>query len=195
MDRIRVLGIASILALVVRSSIGFSTCLASGWARAPLLSMSAASMPPSPIVLGLIGGIASGKSSVSEHLKNLGASIIDADKLGHQSYAPGTKCLDSLVQEFGKGIIGDDQAIDRRALGSIVFASPDNRKKLEAIVWPEIRKLAEGEIERLKGQPDTKCVVLEVGGDPHTSSLSLRTFLKKHSPSPALADLYRAPTN
>ena len=74
-----------------------------------------------PSVLGLVGGIASGKSTVSKVLtESCGVTVIDADKLGHESYLPGTRCFDRLVEEFGPKIVAGDGTIDRRALGAAV---------------------------------------------------------------------------
>lgn len=74
-----------------------------------------------PSVLGLAGGIASGKSTVSKVLANCGGmKVIDADRLGHESYMPGTRCFNNLVYEFGEQIVGEDGTIDRRALGEAV---------------------------------------------------------------------------
>jgi dephospho-CoA kinase len=113
-------------------------------------------------VIGLTGGIASGKSLVSQQLAELGATIIDADKLGHESYKPGTDPYRAVVEAFGQDVVGSDGEIDRRALGGKVFgdASGEARKRLEAIVWPAIRRLAKERIEKLRGQ-GVSVVVLE----------------------------------
>lgn len=80
-----------------------------------------------PSVFGLVGGIASGKSTVSRVLgDSCGVAVIDADKLGHESYEPGTRCFSKLVNEFGSKIVAGDGNIDRRALGEVV--SPSRRK-------------------------------------------------------------------
>lgn len=77
-----------------------------------------------PSVLGLVGGIASGKSTVSRVLgESCGVAVIDADKLGHESYEPGTRCFSKLVDEFGSKIVAGDGSIDRRALGQAVSPS------------------------------------------------------------------------
>lgn len=77
-----------------------------------------------PSVVGLVGGIASGKSTVSRVLSECcGVAVIDADKLGHQSYEPGTRCFSKLVDEFGWKIVSADGTIDRRALGEVVCSS------------------------------------------------------------------------
>ena len=91
------------------------------------------------LVIGLAGGIGSGKSSVSGMLRNLGAIIIDADKLGHEVYLPGTDGLREVVAEFGEDILSSNGEVDRRILGSKVFGSPEAMTKLNSIVWPNIK--------------------------------------------------------
>jgi dephospho-CoA kinase len=86
--------------------------------------------------VGLTGGIGSGKSTVSQILVELGAFIIDADKVGHEIYLPGKEAWRQVVAEFGRDILADDQTIDRKKLGAIVFASDEARKKLNSIVHP-----------------------------------------------------------
>ena len=99
-------------------------------------------------VIGLTGGIASGKSLVSQQLIELGAVVIDADKLGHETYRKGTETYRAVVEAFGPDVVGPDGEIDRRALGAKVFGDPEARRRLEEIVWPAIRRLA---AERLAG--------------------------------------------
>ncbi|CAM9438146.1 unnamed protein product [Scytosiphon promiscuus] len=114
-----------------------------------------------PSVVGLVGGIASGKSTISKVLATeCGLEVIDADKLGHESYQPGTRCFGKLVDAFGAKIVAGDGTIDRRELGAAVFGNPSNMAKLQGIVWPEIRLLAEQRIEGL-GEGGTESVVLE----------------------------------
>ncbi|MCZ6888696.1 MAG: dephospho-CoA kinase [Gammaproteobacteria bacterium] len=97
-------------------------------------------------VIGLTGGIASGKSTAARHLGELGAHVIDADLLGHRAYEPGTLAFAGVVETFGQDIVNDDGQIDRKALGGKVFGNPAALKQLTDIVWPEIRRLAEAEI-------------------------------------------------
>jgi dephospho-CoA kinase len=111
-------------------------------------------------VIGLTGGIASGKSLVSQQLAELGATIIDADKLGHESYEQGTDTYRAVIETFGEEIVGPDGEIDRKALGPKVFGNEDARKRLEALVWPAIRRLAKERIESLRAGA-TQVVVLE----------------------------------
>jgi len=110
-------------------------------------------------VICLTGGIGSGKSTAAKYLESLGAHIIDADKLGHETYMPGTRAHASIVSTFGTDILGDDQQIDRRVLGSKVFGRPAELNKLTDIVWPEIRKLAETAIKQVQLN-DAKTVII-----------------------------------
>ena len=119
----------------------------------------------------LTGGLASGKSTAIAYLKSQGASVIDADKLGHLVYETGTQGYRKVIEAFGEDIVGDDNAIDRRKLGAMVFGAPDELKKLTDIVWPEIRHLAELEMNSYEAQyPDgvvvlEAAVLVEAGGD------------------------------
>ncbi len=75
------------------------------------------------LVIGLTGGIASGKSVVSQMLADRGALVIDADKVGHEAYAPGSGCYEAVIAAFGQDIVGADGQIDRKALGGKVFGN------------------------------------------------------------------------
>ncbi len=94
-------------------------------------------------VIGLTGGIASGKSTVARILQRLGAVIIDADLLSREAVLPGTPAHQAIVASFGPDILLPDATIDRKALGRVVFADPDARRRLEAITHPAIASLAE----------------------------------------------------
>ncbi|WP_427017700.1 dephospho-CoA kinase [Pseudarthrobacter sp. P1] len=89
--------------------------------------------------LGLTGGIASGKSLVSARFRKLGAVVIDADALARAVVEPGTPGLAAVVREFGPGILASDGALDRPALGALVFGDPDRLKALNAITHPLVR--------------------------------------------------------
>lgn len=110
--------------------------------------------------IGLTGGIASGKSTVVELLREFGAATIDADKLGHQTYEPGTDTFRAVVAAFGDELVAEDGTIDRRVLGGKVFGKPDELKRLTDIVWPGIRALAAAELQRLDAA-GTEVAVLE----------------------------------
>jgi dephospho-CoA kinase len=86
--------------------------------------------------IGLTGGVASGKSSVSAILRELGAIVIDADQLAREVVAKGTPGLQQVVESFGPGVLTADGDLDRAKMGSIVFADEDRRRVLEAIVHP-----------------------------------------------------------
>ncbi|WP_366289243.1 dephospho-CoA kinase [Paenibacillus sp. AN1007] len=90
--------------------------------------------------IGLTGGIATGKSSVSAYLASKGALLIDADVIAREVMEPGHPVLAAAVQRFGQDILHEDGTLDRKKLGSIVFQHPEERKALEAITHPAIRK-------------------------------------------------------
>lgn len=112
-------------------------------------------------VICLTGGIASGKSTASKFLAEKGATIIDADKLGHRVYDTGTQGFLKVVEAFGDDIVDEQNQIDRKVLGGKVFGDPEGLKRLTDIVWPEIRRLAEMEIDSLKILDPDGVVVLE----------------------------------
>jgi dephospho-CoA kinase len=112
-------------------------------------------------VIGLTGGMASGKSTAARFLREQGAHVIDADVLGHRTYDPGSPAYAKVVAAFGEDILAPDGAIDRKALGAKVFGRPAELKKLTDIVWPAIRALAEEEIERVRATGTARVIVLE----------------------------------
>ena len=98
-------------------------------------------------VICITGGLASGKSTAALYLEEQGAEIIDADKLGHRAYDSGTQAYYDVIATFGEDLRAEDGSIDRRVLGKKVFGDPAQLKKLTDIVWPEIRRLAQNEID------------------------------------------------
>ena len=96
--------------------------------------------------VGLTGGVASGKSTVSAMLAELGAVVIDADLLAREVVAPGSDGLEEIVETFGPEVLTDDGALDRPAMGAIVFGDTEKRWILESIVHPRVRARA-AEIE------------------------------------------------
>jgi len=113
------------------------------------------------IVVGLTGGIASGKSTAARELERRGARVIDADKLGHRAYEPGSEAHRKVIAAFGPEVRGAEGTIDRAALGARVFGKPEQLKRLTDIVWPEIRRLAQAEIAALRAAQPHAVVVLE----------------------------------
>ncbi len=110
------------------------------------------------IRVGLTGGIASGKSAVADLLAELGAVIIDADRLAREVVEPGTDGLAAIVDRFGAAVLDDHGALDRAALGRIVFADDQARRDLEAIVHPAVRRRAAG----LEGAVANDAVIVQM---------------------------------
>ena len=106
-------------------------------------------------VIGLTGGIASGKSTVADLIAAHGIPVIDADQLSRDAVLPGTEALGRIAEVFGGKIMNHDGTLDRKALSDIIFADPGARITLEGILHPAIRKLAENRLAELrdKGEP------------------------------------------
>jgi dephospho-CoA kinase len=111
-------------------------------------------------VIGLTGGIGSGKSTVSQILAELGAVVLDADKVGHEAYQPGTETWKEVVAAFGREIVAPDEGIDRKKLGAIVFGDPEALTRLNQIVHPRMHNMMADKIEEYRRQ-GVKVVVLE----------------------------------
>lgn len=103
-------------------------------------------------VIGLTGGIATGKSTVASLLRQLGAKIIDADELAKELVQPGQQGWREVVDAFGQGILRKDKNINREKLRKIVFEDSKARERLEAIIHPRVRALAEQKIRQLEGE-------------------------------------------
>ena len=101
-------------------------------------------------IIGLTGGIASGKSTVARLLERRGAVVIDADQLSRDVVAPGEPAYYAIVAAFGNAILNEDQTINRTALGRLVFSSSEARQRLENITHPAIGKRAEEKLAELK---------------------------------------------
>ena len=113
------------------------------------------------LIIGLTGGIGTGKSEVSHILRDLGAVVIESDKVAHQSYEPGTKAHGLIVNQFGEGVLDGSGFIDRKTLGEIVFWDPARRLELEKIVWPATRELTLALLKK-ETERGTAVVVVEV---------------------------------
>ena len=113
-------------------------------------------------VIGLTGGIAAGKSIVSQMLAELGANIINADKIGHEIYLPQKDAWWDIVNAFGQDILLPDQRVDRARLGSIVFGDKEALATLNRITHPRIIEEAKREIETLRTQKENdKPIIFE----------------------------------
>lgn len=113
------------------------------------------------LIIGLTGGIASGKSTVSTMFSDLNIPVIDADQLARDVVQPGKKAYEKIVSHFGREIVQQDQTLDRQKLGSIVFANDEKRQELNHIIHPAIRK------QMVKQRDDyvrskEPCVVLDI---------------------------------
>ena len=117
-------------------------------------------MAGSPVV-GLTGGIGSGKSTVAAILGELGAHVIDADRIGHEVYRPGTEGFRRVVETFGSRVVGSDGTIDRKALGAIVFGAPAELARLNALVHPLIGEDIRRRITAALAAGDGRPIVVE----------------------------------
>ena len=111
-------------------------------------------------VIGLTGGIGSGKSTVSKLAEEMGAFILDADKVGHEAYTPDSETWREVVAAFGDEIVAEDRSIDRRKLGAIVFADPAALERLNGIMHPRMFDMMKAKLDEQHRQ-GTKIVVLE----------------------------------
>ncbi|TMF03329.1 MAG: dephospho-CoA kinase [Chloroflexi bacterium] len=111
-------------------------------------------------VVGLTGGIGTGKSVVTEILREQGVVILDADRVGHEVYLPGQPGYEDIVAEFGQDVVAEDGTIDRRKLGPIVFSSPDKLARLNAITHPRMKEMMRDRLAEA-GQAGRMIAVLE----------------------------------
>jgi dephospho-CoA kinase len=129
------------------------------------------------MLVGLTGGIASGKSTVSRQLAELGCHLIDADRLARAVVAPGEPALQAIVEAFGAEMLRPDGTLDRARLGALVFADPEKRKRLEAITHPAIQARRQAALAELAAQGYDGLVVqdaallIEVGGAAYVDRL------------------------
>ena len=111
------------------------------------------------LVVGLTGGICSGKSTVAAMFKRMGAVVIDADRVAHELQSPGQSLFETIVSAFGCGGLGEDGRIDRRKLGAIVFADPEARARLEEILHPAIVEECERRIQQAEASGAAVCIL------------------------------------
>jgi dephospho-CoA kinase len=113
------------------------------------------------LTIGVMGGIGSGKSTVTAMLAELGAPVIDADKVGHAIYAPDGPAYPDMIAAFGEGILADDRTINRKKLGPIVFGDPGALKRLNAIVHPKMFARMGEMVGALRAGGERKPIVVE----------------------------------
>lgn len=102
------------------------------------------------LVVGLTGGIGSGKSAVAAEFAKLGVTVVDSDAIAHALTAPGGSAIDAIRREFGAQAIAPDGAMDRARMRSVVFGDPVARSRLEGILHPAIREEAERQLRKAK---------------------------------------------
>ena len=104
------------------------------------------------LVIGLTGGIGTGKSEVTRLLGSLGAVVINADQVGHEAYKPDSESWKEVVKAFGEAILRTNREIDRQKLGAIVFGDPDQLAKLNRIMHPRMARIVSEQLESLRVQ-------------------------------------------
>ncbi len=113
------------------------------------------------MLIGLTGGVASGKSLVAGELKRLGAHVIDADDIAREITAQGRPAYHAIVKEFGAGALFKDGAINRGALGDIVFSDQDKLKRLNEITHPVIREAIEERIRDIEAGHENPLIIID----------------------------------
>lgn len=101
-------------------------------------------------IIGLTGGIASGKSTASAYIEDKGYPVLDADKFARKATAKGGPSYKGIIEAFGKAVLAENGEIDRKKLGSMIFNDPEQRKVLNNLVHPEVRRMMNEERDRLK---------------------------------------------
>ncbi|MFC5451836.1 dephospho-CoA kinase [Paenibacillus aestuarii] len=112
--------------------------------------------------IGLTGGIACGKSTVSQMLVSRGALLVDADQIARDVVEPGSPVLERVAAHFGQAVLQADGALNRKKLGEIVFKNPDARKDLESLLHPPIRARMREQMETAEREQPQRLVVVDV---------------------------------
>ncbi len=110
-------------------------------------------------IIGLTGGIGTGKSLVADIFRKAGIPVLDADRVTHDVYLPGTDAHEKIERAFGQAVLGEDGTINRQMLGELVFKDPDKRKLLEEITHPEIEKRMSEFIHKCAKDKKPFCVI------------------------------------
>ncbi len=131
------------------------------------------------MILGLTGSLGSGKSTVADMLAEMaGAVVIDADAIARRALEPGGGAFEAVVEEFGSGIVGPDQTIDRAKLATLVFSDPEKLQRLNSIVHPVVRSEEMGLLEKHRGSPLVVLVIpllFENGLESHADKVVVVT--------------------
>ncbi len=114
------------------------------------------------IVIGVTGGVGTGKSTVAGMLKQCGAAVVDADVIAHQAMEPKRLVWREIVRAFGREVLNQDETVNRRRLAAVVFRDSPRRKQLEQIVHPRVLRDMKRQLHRLRRSRRLKAVVLDV---------------------------------
>jgi dephospho-CoA kinase len=132
------------------------------------------------VVVGLTGGIATGKSAVAQMFAQCGAAVLNADEMVRELQMPGTAVYEAIVKAFGRSILHGDGTIDRKALGDLVFREAQVRRRLEAIVHPALVATVQRRVADLRTQGVPVCIVelpllIEAAGEGRYDSVVVVT--------------------
>ena len=114
------------------------------------------------VVIGLTGGVGTGKSTVAKMFKELGATVLDADVIAHQVIEPKRLAWRQIVKAFGEDILNDDQTINRKRLAVMAFQNEQHRRRLERIIHPQVLRHIKQQLHRLSRLRRLRAVVLDV---------------------------------
>ena len=114
------------------------------------------------VVIGVTGGFGTGKSTVAAMFKRLGAVVLDADTIAHEVMEPKRLAWRQIVKRLGPGILNDDQTVNRRQLAAVIFQDAQRRREVEAIIHPQVMRVIDQRLHRLRRSRRVKAVVLDV---------------------------------
>ena len=114
------------------------------------------------VVIGLTGGVGTGKSTVAKMFRQLGAAVLDADVIAHQVMEPKRLAWRSIVKAFGRNVLNADQTVNRRRLASLVFSDEQQRRRLERIIHPVVLRQIKRALHRFRRARNVKAVILDV---------------------------------
>ncbi len=113
------------------------------------------------LLVGLTGGIASGKSHVARVFRDLGAQLIDADRIVHELLQPRQQAWHSIVEHFGKGILAAGDCIDRKKLGEIIFHDPEQRAWLNSCLHPKVFDVYLSQVRQMRTRPSNTIIIFD----------------------------------
>lgn len=129
--------------------------------RIPMTERAGSFFARKTLVVGLTGGVATGKTTIARMFQDLGAKVLSADEIVHRLIEPGTEVWKQIQQEFGREVVGPDGSIDRSKLGEVVFRDAEKRTRLEAIIHPPVLDYLRKEADSFRKSGDG-VLILEV---------------------------------